>query len=204
MVKNPHARTGDSSSIPGLGRSPGEGSGNPFQYSCLGNPMDGGAWQAGYSPWGWKQAGHDLAAKQQAIQVMWSVSQTAVISVPKIVFHRLLLRNSIRPLIKWIPAALSETSFQRTVQSFQVYTWHFSSPEAHSPLSTTLCLTGEAARTLSYLKRFQTGVPGAKWLNNYSVVPSEWLVIYPYFPAVLNLRQPWNFTKSFKFSFKIP
>ena len=46
MVKNPPARTGDSSSIPGLGRYPGEGSDNPFQYSCLGNPMDGGAWQA--------------------------------------------------------------------------------------------------------------------------------------------------------------
>ena len=34
---------GDPSSIPGLGRSPGEGNGNPFQYSCLENPMDGGA-----------------------------------------------------------------------------------------------------------------------------------------------------------------
>ena len=33
---------GDLSSIPGLGRSAGEGNGNPFQYSCLGNPMDGG------------------------------------------------------------------------------------------------------------------------------------------------------------------
>ena len=32
--------------IPGLGRSPGEGNGNPLQYSCLGNPMDGGAWWA--------------------------------------------------------------------------------------------------------------------------------------------------------------
>ena len=31
-------------SIPGLGRSPGEGNGNPLQYSCLENPMDGGAW----------------------------------------------------------------------------------------------------------------------------------------------------------------
>ena len=31
--------------IPGLGRSSGEGNGNPFQYSCLENPMDGGAWQ---------------------------------------------------------------------------------------------------------------------------------------------------------------
>ena len=33
-------------SIPGLGRSPGEGNGNPLQYSCLGNPRDRGAWRA--------------------------------------------------------------------------------------------------------------------------------------------------------------
>ena len=33
-------------SISGLGSSPGEGNGNPLQYSCLGNPMDRGAWQA--------------------------------------------------------------------------------------------------------------------------------------------------------------
>ena len=37
---------GDLGLIPGLGRSPGEGNGNPFQYSCLENPMDGGAWWA--------------------------------------------------------------------------------------------------------------------------------------------------------------
>ena len=35
---------GDLGSIPGSGRSPGEGNGNPLQYSCLENPMDGGAW----------------------------------------------------------------------------------------------------------------------------------------------------------------
>ena len=35
---------GDLGSIPGLGRSPGEGNGNPLQYSCLKNPMDRGAW----------------------------------------------------------------------------------------------------------------------------------------------------------------
>ena len=35
---------GDLGSIPGLGRSPGEGNGNPLQYSCLENPMDQGAW----------------------------------------------------------------------------------------------------------------------------------------------------------------
>ena len=38
--------TGDSGLVPGWGRSPGEGNGNPLQYSCLKNPMDGGAWRA--------------------------------------------------------------------------------------------------------------------------------------------------------------
>ena len=37
---------GDPGLIPGLGRAPGEGNGNPLQYSCLENPMDGGTWQA--------------------------------------------------------------------------------------------------------------------------------------------------------------
>ena len=49
IVKNLPANagdTGDTASIPGLGRSPGEGHGNPLQYSYLENPMDRGAWQA--------------------------------------------------------------------------------------------------------------------------------------------------------------
>jgi len=49
VVRNPpaHARnTGDMGSIPGSGRSPGEGNGNPLQYSCLENPMGRGAWWA--------------------------------------------------------------------------------------------------------------------------------------------------------------
>ena len=45
---------GKLSSIPGLGRSPGEGNGYPLQYSCLENPMGREAWQAIYSPWGQK------------------------------------------------------------------------------------------------------------------------------------------------------
>ena len=52
----------DPSSIPGLGRSPGEGNGNPLQYSRLENPMDRGAWQA--ADLGITTAGHDLATKQ--------------------------------------------------------------------------------------------------------------------------------------------
>ena len=46
LVKNLPTNVGDVSLIPGSGRSPGEGHGNPLQYSCLGNPMDRGAWQA--------------------------------------------------------------------------------------------------------------------------------------------------------------
>ena len=46
MVKNPSANAGEASLISGLGRSPGEGNDNPLQCSCLGNPMDRGAWQA--------------------------------------------------------------------------------------------------------------------------------------------------------------
>ena len=49
MVKNLPANAGDVSDtdlIPGLGRYPGEGNGNPLQHSCLENPMDGGAWKA--------------------------------------------------------------------------------------------------------------------------------------------------------------
>ena len=46
MVKNPPANAGDTGSVPGSGRSPGEGNGNLLQYPYLGNPMDKGAWQA--------------------------------------------------------------------------------------------------------------------------------------------------------------
>ena len=46
VVKNPPANAGDPSSIPGSGRSSGEGNAYPLQYSRLGNPMDRGTWWA--------------------------------------------------------------------------------------------------------------------------------------------------------------
>ena len=61
MVKNLPAKAGYLGLIPGLGKSPKEGNGNPLQYSCLGNPMDRGA----YHSWGHKRVGHDLATRQQ-------------------------------------------------------------------------------------------------------------------------------------------
>ena len=55
VIKNPPAKAGDAGSIPGSGRSPGEGNGNTLQYSCLGNPMGRGAWRASLC-WGHKES----------------------------------------------------------------------------------------------------------------------------------------------------
>ena len=62
VVKNPQTNAGDTGLIPGSGRSPEEANGNPLQYSCLGNPMDRGAWWA--TVHGVAKFRHDLAIKQ--------------------------------------------------------------------------------------------------------------------------------------------
>ena len=61
MVENPPAMQETQVQIPGSGRSPGKGNGNPLQYSGLGNPMDRGAWQA--TVHGVSRVAHDLATK---------------------------------------------------------------------------------------------------------------------------------------------
>ena len=58
LVWGQNKETGWESQIPGLGRSPGGGHGNPFQYSCVENPH-GQRSLAGYSPWGRKELRHD-------------------------------------------------------------------------------------------------------------------------------------------------
>ena len=63
VVKNLSANAGDVGLIPGWGRFPWEGNGHPLQYSCLGNPMDRGAWWA--TALGLQRVGHDLATKLQ-------------------------------------------------------------------------------------------------------------------------------------------
>ena len=59
--EEPACNAGDPGSIPGSGRSPGEGNGNPLQYSCPENPMDRGAWQVAVH--GVTRVGHNLATK---------------------------------------------------------------------------------------------------------------------------------------------
>ena len=61
--KESTCNAGDIGSTPASGRSPGEGNGNPLQYSCLENLMDREAWWA--MVYGCKRVGHDLAIKQQ-------------------------------------------------------------------------------------------------------------------------------------------
>ena len=76
VVKNAPANAGDAVSIPGSRRSPGEGHGNPLQYSCQGNPMDRGAWRATVQ--NVARIGHDLATKpppphgRRHFKVYWS------------------------------------------------------------------------------------------------------------------------------------
>ena len=62
---------GDLDSTPGSGRSPREGNGNPFQYSCLENPRDRGAWQA--TVHGVAIVGHDLATKERKRRAMKTI-----------------------------------------------------------------------------------------------------------------------------------
>ena len=68
VVRNPPANVGDAGSIPGLRRCPGEGNGNPLQYSCLENPMDRGAWQATV---------HEIAKSQTQLSTTTSTKDTA-------------------------------------------------------------------------------------------------------------------------------
>ena len=73
MAKNPPANAGDirdEGSTPGSGRSPAGGNGNPLQYSCLGNPVDGEAWWA--TSMGWQRVRHNWATEQAGMHdVNW-------------------------------------------------------------------------------------------------------------------------------------
>ena len=74
MVKNLSGSVEDSRDmglIPGLGRSPRGGNGNPLQYSCLGKPMDKGVWWATVHAWGHKES--DITEHTGTLPVFFSV-----------------------------------------------------------------------------------------------------------------------------------
>ena len=94
-VKNPPVNAEDVDSIPGLGRYPGEENDNPLQYSCLGNPMDRGVWQATVHGVA-KRVGHDLTiayiyinmcvcvlshfSRVQLFESIWTAARQAALS----------------------------------------------------------------------------------------------------------------------------
>ena len=81
VSKESACNAGDLGSIPWLGRSPGEGNGNPLQYSCLKNPMDRGAWQA--TVHGATRVGHDLVTKAPPLYTSTSsISKPQPVSLP--------------------------------------------------------------------------------------------------------------------------
>ena len=95
VVKNPPANAGDTGLIPGLGRSPGGGNGNPLQYSCLENTMDRGAWQAIVL----------VVAKSQTwvsnwTHTQWTVLKATVMEPPSKLRTRILWTWKILCLVK--------------------------------------------------------------------------------------------------------
>ena len=85
---------GDLGSIPGLGRSPGEGNGNPLQYSCLENLMDRAAWQATVHVIA--RIGHDLVTKLPL------VTESVQLTVCSLVEGYMLQTNMYIKLKKWL------------------------------------------------------------------------------------------------------
>ena len=77
VSKESACNAGDLGSIPGSGGSPGEGNGNPFQYSCLENPMDRGAWQAIVHEV--TRLRHDLVTNPHHHPFIYSVFQLSVV-----------------------------------------------------------------------------------------------------------------------------
>ena len=84
---------GDMGSVPGWGRSPGGGYGNPLQYSCLGNPMDRGPWRATVHG----------AAKSQA-RLKWLSTHTCKLYMEKVEVERFYLKLTKDPFVPGPPA----------------------------------------------------------------------------------------------------
>ena len=81
VVKNPPANARDTGSIPGPRRCPGEGNGNPFQDSCLGNPKDRGAWRATVHE-GHKRVKHNSVTKQLTPSLFTTLSCLKLFCLP--------------------------------------------------------------------------------------------------------------------------
>ena len=88
--------TGDMGSVPGSGRSPGEGNGNPFQYYCLENPMDRGAWRA--TVYAVTRVGHNWAYTHEKEKSIYNLLRTFIY----LEFHNSMRSwKSLTPFYSW-------------------------------------------------------------------------------------------------------
>ena len=117
VVKNPPANARDAGSIPGSGRSPGEGNCNPLQYSCLENPMDRGAWRS--TVYGViKESDTTERLKQQMI-----ISQPSLNVSIKYHWDKWISSNNDHFRDMMHPSCLKPNMFQR-VGHVSRHTWH--------------------------------------------------------------------------------
>ena len=110
-VKASACNAGDPALIPGLGRSPGEGNGNPPQYSCLGNPMDREAlWVTVHGvPKSWLKSNSSsfYAVVQSVIPTLWDPMDCSTPGFP--VLHHLPELVQTRPLNRWSHPTVSSS-----------------------------------------------------------------------------------------------
>ena len=107
LPQNPPSNAGDMGSIPGSGRSPGEGNGNPLQYSCLENPMDKRAWWAvvhmSTQSWTWlKQLSMHAGTHSGSISSETQVASSSLLCHPYVWFSLLWSQNSWSISALWI------------------------------------------------------------------------------------------------------
>ena len=111
MVKNLHANPGDMGLIPESGKSPGEGNGNPLQYSCQGNIMDRRAWWAIVH--GVSRVGYDLATEQQQNECSFAILNYAKSSLPVLCKWNSKAWGTAHLLTTWFTKYLKPTTAQK-------------------------------------------------------------------------------------------
>ena len=193
MVKNPPTNAGDTGSVPGWRRSPGEGNGNPIQYSCLGNPMDRGAWWATV---------HGVAVELELTQEWVFVFLPNMHIVKVLISNNLtsenifLLFSSVQslsrvrlfatPLIAARQASLSITNSQ---SSLKIMSIELVMPSSHLILRCPLLLlppippsirvfSNESTLRMRWLLTFN--FPSSGWPGPASLFPSRLLRLLPF------------------------
>ena len=137
-VKASACNAGDLGSIPGSGRSSGEGNGNPLQYSCLENPIDGGAWWAPvHGVTKSRTRLNDFTSKVQ-VSWMWQLGSLNVERVPPF-GNQMSYTIGCSPLVLLGQCATPGTGFLLEPVGFLDWLYHFSPAHDNTFIRATCC-----------------------------------------------------------------